>query len=223
MLDLDPAGTQPLRPARGLGVRIARAEDDARDACRDDRVGARRRRAVVRARLERHVHRRAPRAPRPPRRARRSRRGGPPASVAPSPTIVAVAHEHGADRRLRIRPVLRAARASSIARSRLTRAPGQAPVRARRGRRRAEDRRRRRRATSRRTSWSRSMFSCADAAVDLDAHIVLGSASAQPAHAVVRRAPWNVWPRVAGMDRHAEHEVGLAAHGRDVLAARSPD
>ena len=54
-LDVDALLPEAVEPARGLGVRIGCPGDDAGDAGRDDRVDARRRRAVVRARLHRHV------------------------------------------------------------------------------------------------------------------------------------------------------------------------
>ena len=90
-LDVDPVRAQPLLATRSLRVRVARAEDDALDTGGEDRLGARRRRAVMRARLERHVQRRVARPlagrrerddlgvatampPSPPRR--RSRRRG---------------------------------------------------------------------------------------------------------------------------------------------------
>ena len=60
-LGLDAGLAQPLEPAGRLGVRVARAGHDPRDAGRDRRLGARRRRAPVRARLHRHVERRAAR------------------------------------------------------------------------------------------------------------------------------------------------------------------
>ena len=61
-LDLDPGVGEPREAASvDDGVRIARADDDTRDAGFDDRVGARRRAAVMGARLERDVERRAAR------------------------------------------------------------------------------------------------------------------------------------------------------------------
>ena len=65
-----------------LRVRIALADDDASDAGSEERVDARRRRAVMRAGLERHVHRRAARASRRRRRARRPRRAARPSARA---------------------------------------------------------------------------------------------------------------------------------------------
>ena len=55
--------------AVGAWIGIPRSNDDTRDPCRDDRVRARRRPAVVGTRLERHVERRAAR-PLPRRRER---------------------------------------------------------------------------------------------------------------------------------------------------------
>src|SRR5581483_1840069 len=59
-LDVDARLGEPLRPARRLGVRVAGAVHDALDPGGEDRVRARGRRPVVRARLQRHVQRRAP-------------------------------------------------------------------------------------------------------------------------------------------------------------------
>ena len=61
-VDLDSGGAQPFDTAARDRARIAHRDDHARDAGRDDRIGARRRFAVMRARLERDVHRRATRA-----------------------------------------------------------------------------------------------------------------------------------------------------------------
>ena len=60
-LDLDPGPPQRADPVH-FGVRILRADHDPRDARGDQRVGARRRRAVMGARLESDVDRRPPRA-----------------------------------------------------------------------------------------------------------------------------------------------------------------
>ena len=60
-VDLDAGRAQPLDAAGGLRVRIERPDDHACDARRRDRVRARRRPSVVRARLERDEHRRAAR------------------------------------------------------------------------------------------------------------------------------------------------------------------
>ncbi len=61
-LDVDPGRAQLLDPSRRDGIRIERADHDARDTGGDHGVRARRRPPVVRARLERHVERRAARA-----------------------------------------------------------------------------------------------------------------------------------------------------------------
>ena len=59
-LDGDAGGLEPRRAAPGdERVRVAQRDDDARHAGSDERIGARRRAAVVRARLERDVDRRA--------------------------------------------------------------------------------------------------------------------------------------------------------------------
>ena len=58
--DGDAGGLEPRRAAAGdERVRVAQGDDDAADAGGDERVGARRRAAVVRARLERDVDGRA--------------------------------------------------------------------------------------------------------------------------------------------------------------------
>ena len=74
--DLDALVAQdPQAAARGLLRRVVGGDHDARDAGLEDRVGARRRLALVAARLQRHVQRRAVRRrPRRPRRAPRARR-----------------------------------------------------------------------------------------------------------------------------------------------------
>ncbi len=57
--DLDALVAQDAQAApRGLLGRVVGGDDDAADACREDRVGARRRLALVTARLQRHVQRR---------------------------------------------------------------------------------------------------------------------------------------------------------------------
>ena len=62
MRDVDAGGAQASRTvAADVRVRIARADDDAAHAGGDHRIGARRRAAVMGARLERHVERRAAR------------------------------------------------------------------------------------------------------------------------------------------------------------------
>ena len=62
-LDLDPGGADSVEAAPvDERVRIAGADDDARHSRRDDGVGAGRRPPVMRARLERHVERRAARS-----------------------------------------------------------------------------------------------------------------------------------------------------------------
>ena len=58
--DLDPLVAQdPEAPAGGVLGRIIGGDDDAADAGAADRLGARRRAALVAARLQRHVQRRA--------------------------------------------------------------------------------------------------------------------------------------------------------------------
>src|SRR5579862_1214694 len=62
-LDRDPGFRDACEAASvDDGVGIARSDDDARNAGLDHRVGARRRAAVMRARLERDVERRTARA-----------------------------------------------------------------------------------------------------------------------------------------------------------------
>ena len=56
-----PAAPQQLDPSARLGVRVARPDHDPRHPLGDHALGAGRRRALVRARLERHVERRAAR------------------------------------------------------------------------------------------------------------------------------------------------------------------
>ena len=58
-LDLDALGLEPFQAATRLGVRVARAGDDTRDPGCEHGVDARWCGAVVRARLHRHVERRA--------------------------------------------------------------------------------------------------------------------------------------------------------------------
>ena len=60
-LDVDAGSAQLLEPTRCNRIRIERADDDARDARVDHSVDARWRAAMMRARLERHVQRRAAR------------------------------------------------------------------------------------------------------------------------------------------------------------------
>jgi hypothetical protein len=62
-LDLDALLAEMVEPAARFGIRVGRPGDDAGDAGREDRVDARRRRAVVRARLHRHVEGRTAGAP----------------------------------------------------------------------------------------------------------------------------------------------------------------
>src|SRR5207237_10054897 len=62
VLNLDARSAQDVEPARGFGVRVARPGDDLRHAGGDQGLRARRRAAVVRAGLHRHVERRIPRA-----------------------------------------------------------------------------------------------------------------------------------------------------------------
>ena len=94
----------PVAGARDLRIGIDQRRDHARDAGRDDGVGAGRRLAVVRARLERHVERRPARGGAGAARAPRSRR----AAVRPaassrarrSPAHPIVSHDHRTDRRI---------------------------------------------------------------------------------------------------------------------------
>jgi hypothetical protein len=85
---LDPhAARGEFRAAvRGKRVRVAHRDDDARNACRHDRVGTRRRASGVGAGLERHVHRRAADVPAmvPRRRERRHFRVRPARALVPS-------------------------------------------------------------------------------------------------------------------------------------------
>ena len=75
LVDLDAGGAQPGDAvARDVRVGVLDADDDPRDARRDDRVGARRGPAVVRAGLERREERRPLRPVRRPPAAPRSRR-----------------------------------------------------------------------------------------------------------------------------------------------------
>ena len=60
-LDGDARLAQPARAVPRQRIRILHCRHDARDACGDQRIGARRRAARVVARLERHVGRGAPR------------------------------------------------------------------------------------------------------------------------------------------------------------------
>ena len=207
-----PAAREPLCPARRLGVGIRRPEHDPGDARRDDRVGARRRRPVVRARLERHVHRRATRT-----LARRSSATispcRPAASVTPSPTIspsrtsTAPTVGFGYARSTR-------ARASSIARASVT--PAREPGAGRRPPRSSCPKIAVAATSSvAPQSWISLDVLVADAAVHLDVDRVR-QRQPQPAHTVVGRLH-ELLARVAGMDRHAEHEVGVAAHRRHVL------
>ena len=101
LLDIDTRSSQALRPTRSLGIRVARAEHDPLDTGGQNRVGARRRRALVRARLERGVERR-------PARVFARRVEHHPLGVAAAHLRDAfgdhctVSHEDSADRRLRI-------------------------------------------------------------------------------------------------------------------------
>ena len=100
-LDLDTRGAEPLDPAGGFWIRVSRTDDDTRDPFRDDPVGARRGRALVGARLERHEHRRA--AGTRPRRVEGDRlRVAAPALGDAFRDHVTVAHDHRSDGRLRI-------------------------------------------------------------------------------------------------------------------------
>ena len=102
VLDVDAGRAQDVEASCRFRVRVTGAGDDFRHARRDERVGARRRRAVVGTRLHRHVQRRAARAP-----ARRLQRDdlGVRAALPLVPALaddLAVAHEHGADDRIRM-------------------------------------------------------------------------------------------------------------------------
>ncbi len=66
----------PMAGTRDLGIGVDQRRDHARDAGRDDRVGARGRLAVMRAGFERHVQRGAAGRVAGTARAPRSRRGG---------------------------------------------------------------------------------------------------------------------------------------------------
>ena len=117
-----PGLAQPLEPAAGLRVRVERAGDDARDS----RLERPRRRtaasAVVRARLERHVERRAARAL--AGRLERDDLGvaARPRSCQPSPTTSPSGDDDRADDRVRIASSRAPRSASSSARSRGSRA-----------------------------------------------------------------------------------------------------
>ena len=103
-IDRDAVLAQPRMALAGdLGVRVFQRRDDARDARRQDGVDAGRGLAVMRAGLERRVKRRAAR--RLPGAAQRLDLGmRPPARLGPAaPDHDAVAHHHGADRRVRPR------------------------------------------------------------------------------------------------------------------------
>ena len=85
--DARASRSRAMPAARDLRVGIGERDDDPGDAGVDERVGAGRRAAVVRARLEGHVGGGAPGPLTGGARAPRPRRGGPPGgSVAPSPT-----------------------------------------------------------------------------------------------------------------------------------------
>ncbi len=100
-LDLDAGFAQALEAARRLGVRIERGGDDAGDARGDDRLGAGRRGAVVRAGLHRHVERRPARSL--AGRGQRDDFAVPAAGLGPALAHdLPVAHEHRRDGRLRI-------------------------------------------------------------------------------------------------------------------------
>ena len=120
VLDLDAARAEPLEPALRLGVRVERPGDDARDPRREHGVDARRRRAVVGARLHRHEEGRAAGA---------LAGGFERHDLAVTAGLLgrtladdlAVRDDHRADRRLRIGPAVRTLAASSSARSKLMR------------------------------------------------------------------------------------------------------
>ena len=101
-LGLDAGLAQPLETAGRLGVRVARAGHDARHARGDRRLRARRRRAPVRARLHRHVERRAARPL--ARRGERDDLAVPAARLGDAlADDLAVRDDDRADRRLRVR------------------------------------------------------------------------------------------------------------------------
>ena len=207
-LDLDPAVAQPLEAARRhLRVRVADRRDDPRHARRDDRVGARRRRAVVRARLERDVERRAARALARRRRAPRPRHAARPRpAYQPSPTTspsrTTTAPTSGCVGSTCPRP----RSASSSARSRLT-------PRAWTSRRYARGRSSRPKiAVAATNSVAPASRSSRDVVRPTPPStwtgIDLGQQLAQRAHAL-ERLRHELLARVAGVDAHAEHEVDL--------------
>ena len=100
-LDLDTCATDSIEPASiHQRVRIAGADHDARHSRRHDRVGARRRATVMRARLERHVEGRAARCV--ARLLERDRLGVPDSvvGVPALPHDLAVSHDDRADKRI---------------------------------------------------------------------------------------------------------------------------
>ena len=122
-LDLDPGGAEALEPAPvDDRVRIASADDDARDSGGDDRVGARRRAPVVGARLERHVERRPARRVAGLLERDRLRVTNAFVLVPALPHDLAVAHDDRADERMVVESCRdRARRARARARSGVTR------------------------------------------------------------------------------------------------------
>src|SRR5262245_27760648 len=106
-VDLDAGLAQPGDP---VASRILRSDHDLRDSRGEDRLDARRRRAMVVARLERHVERRAPRSL-PGSRERDHIRVGPAPSLMPAlADDLTVAGDDRSDDRVRMRrpaPALR--------------------------------------------------------------------------------------------------------------------
>ncbi len=103
-LDVDALRAQPRLATGRLRVRIVRPEDDALDARSEYRLGAGRRRAVMRARLERHVHRGVARTV--SCRCERDDLGVPAGRLGDAfADDLALADDHRANRRLRIRPL----------------------------------------------------------------------------------------------------------------------
>ena len=104
-LDLDPAVAEdPGAAAGGLLARIVGGDHDPRDPGLEDRLGAGRLPPLVRAGLQRHVHRRPSRVLAPlPAILQRRPLGVQPAQLGMKPLAdhLAVTHDHGADQRIR--------------------------------------------------------------------------------------------------------------------------
>ena len=213
-LDLDARRAQPLEPRPSVSrVRVAGGGHDARDPGRDDRVRARRRAPVVRARLERDVERRAARA-----LAGRLERDdlGVRAALALVPALaddLAVAA-----RRRRRRP---GSGASCRGPARRARARARGSSRSASGSRRAARYARRGCRPSPKIALPATISVGArlahgahvllvDAAVDLDERR-RPARSSRSARDALERLGHELLARVAGMDAHAEHEVGVRA------------